>query len=212
MSLAAGSPFGKKVVTYKVRVVVRDPAAFPEYKARDTAVWRRLSRLRRARRLAASVAQGLLRAAAAGEEAAEPHRGRRVRARMNAPAGRVPGQARAPPRVPQRRGAARLPHRAGPRARPRVARICALAHAPAAKRRGPLPTPETPTPEAPRTRTRASMRATAEGGLRAARLRSRASFLRTRTRSRRQSSDPSASSASSSTGWAPLGRLVCKTR
>ena len=41
MSLAAGSPFGKKVVTYKVRVVVRDPAAFPEYKARDTAVWRR---------------------------------------------------------------------------------------------------------------------------------------------------------------------------
>ena len=25
MSLAAGSPFGKKVVTYKVRVVVRDP-------------------------------------------------------------------------------------------------------------------------------------------------------------------------------------------
>ena len=41
MSLAAGSPFGKKVVTYKVRVVVRDAAAFPDYRTRDTAVWRR---------------------------------------------------------------------------------------------------------------------------------------------------------------------------
>ena len=41
MSLAAGSPFGKKVVTYKVRVVVHDAAAFPEYKTRDAAVWRR---------------------------------------------------------------------------------------------------------------------------------------------------------------------------
>ena len=95
--------------------------------------------LRRARRLAAGVAQGLLRAAAAGEEAAEPHRGRRVRARPHAPAGRVPGQARAPPRVPQRRGAARLPHRAGPRARPRVARLCRARGRLAAKRRGPAP-------------------------------------------------------------------------
>ena len=41
MSLAAGSPFGKKVVTYKVRVVVRDPSAFPEYRTKDAAVWRR---------------------------------------------------------------------------------------------------------------------------------------------------------------------------
>ena len=41
MSLAAGSPFGKKVVTDKVRVVVRDAAAFPDYRTRDTAVWRR---------------------------------------------------------------------------------------------------------------------------------------------------------------------------
>ena len=41
MSLAAGSAFGKKVVTYKVRVVVRDAAAFPEYGTRDAAVWRR---------------------------------------------------------------------------------------------------------------------------------------------------------------------------